>query len=74
MCKDDNHALISNIKGCCRTIGGVTFTLLRTLLVANGKFKTFQLLGYTPELNPEECVWYNLKNNLANEFTKALKI
>ena len=39
----------------------------------NGKLKTFQLPGYSPELNPEEWVWDNLKKKLGKRAHKSIE-
>jgi transposase len=38
----------------------------------NGKLKLFQLPGYSPELNPDEWVWDNLKKRLGRRAHKSL--
>ncbi|KKK74480.1 hypothetical protein LCGC14_2883360, partial [marine sediment metagenome] len=39
----------------------------------NGKLKTFWLPGYSPELNPEEWVWDNLKKKLGKPAHKNIE-
>jgi transposase len=39
----------------------------------NGKLKLFQLPGYSPELNPEEWVWDNLKKRLGKRAHKSIE-
>lgn len=39
----------------------------------NGKLRTFQLPGYSPELNPEEWVWDNLKKGLGRRAHKNIE-
>lgn len=38
-----------------------------------GKLKIFQLPGYSPELNPEEWVWENLKKQLGKRAHKSIE-
>ena len=38
----------------------------------NGKLKLFQLPGYSPELNPDEWVWDNLKKRLGRRAHRSL--
>lgn len=37
-----------------------------------GKLKTYQLPGYSPELNPDELVWANLKKKLGKRAYKNI--
>ncbi len=39
----------------------------------DGKLKLFQLPGYSPELNPDEWVWDNLKKRLGKRAHKSLE-
>ncbi len=39
----------------------------------DGKLKLFQLPGYSPELNPDEWVWDNLKKRLGRRAHKSLE-
>jgi transposase len=39
----------------------------------HGKMKLFQLPGYSPELNPDEWVWDNLKKRLGKRAHKSLE-
>ena len=39
----------------------------------DGKLKLFQLPGYSPELNPDEWVWENLKGQLGRRAHKNLE-
>jgi len=38
-----------------------------------GKLRLFQLPGYSPELNPDEWVWDNLKKRLGKRAHKSLE-
>ena len=38
-----------------------------------GRLKTFQLPGYSPELNPEEWVWGRLKRELGKRAHKSIE-
>jgi transposase len=39
----------------------------------NGKLKVYQLPGYSPELNPDELVWSNLKRQLGKRAYKNIE-
>jgi len=38
-----------------------------------GKVRTFQLPGYSPELNPDECVWERLKRELGKRAHRSIE-
>ena len=39
----------------------------------NGQLRIFQLPGYSPELNPDELVWENLKKHLGKRAHKSIE-